>query len=343
MAKHSIEEVDQLMIQSGFDLRKLEFNRCLEEISSRDCSLAEIGDRSVFAPFSYFGGKRNVAPVVWEFFGSEVENYIEPFAGGAAVLLGRPGPYLTVQKRYVETINDKDAFVINAWRAMKYADPRELAAEAEIINSQQHLDALHRKLIHTYILLNRNIRGDERYFDPDLAAYWIAGIKHTVGAGFAVPSAYKRKMSPRVLISGWPLGSAEACISCYNYRLKHVNLMSCDWDEAVKSRTRTTLRGISAVFVDPPYPNKNRTPCYREDSGEVSDQAAQWAIETIAKDGGGKFRIAFCGYRYLYAELFEAAGWRMHAWKGGGYGLIGNGIGRSNAEQEAIWFSPQNK
>ena len=41
------------------------------------------------APFPWFGGKSRVAPLVWERFG-DVRNYVEPFMGSLAVLLGRP-------------------------------------------------------------------------------------------------------------------------------------------------------------------------------------------------------------------------------------------------------------
>jgi hypothetical protein len=43
------------------------------------------------APFPWFGGKRKVAAEVWARFGA-VENYVEPFFGSGAVLLGRPAP-----------------------------------------------------------------------------------------------------------------------------------------------------------------------------------------------------------------------------------------------------------
>jgi site-specific DNA-adenine methylase len=35
------------------------------------------------APFPWFGGKRRVAPVVWQRFG-DVENYVEPFFGSVS-------------------------------------------------------------------------------------------------------------------------------------------------------------------------------------------------------------------------------------------------------------------
>lgn len=43
------------------------------------------------APFPWFGGKARVASMVWERFGAEIGNYMEPFFGSGAVLLGRPG------------------------------------------------------------------------------------------------------------------------------------------------------------------------------------------------------------------------------------------------------------
>ena len=38
------------------------------------------------APFPYFGGKSQIASWVWTLFGPDIRNYVEPFAGGAAVL-----------------------------------------------------------------------------------------------------------------------------------------------------------------------------------------------------------------------------------------------------------------
>ena len=42
------------------------------------------------APFPYFGGKSNVADIVWAGL-EQPKHYIEPFYGSAAVLLAGPG------------------------------------------------------------------------------------------------------------------------------------------------------------------------------------------------------------------------------------------------------------
>jgi len=56
------------------------------------------------APFPWFGGKALACAEVWAALG-DPENYVEPFAGSAAMLLGRDEP------GKVETINDADGFV----------------------------------------------------------------------------------------------------------------------------------------------------------------------------------------------------------------------------------------
>ena len=56
------------------------------------------------APFVWFGGKSRAAPLIWPRLG-EVANYVEPFAGSLAVLLGSP------RIATHETVNDLDGFV----------------------------------------------------------------------------------------------------------------------------------------------------------------------------------------------------------------------------------------
>ena len=74
------------------------------------------------APFPWFGGKSGAFEQVWEAFGI-VDNYVEPFAGSAAMLLGAP------PGKRIETINDFDGMVANFWRAIA-ADPDAVANSA---------------------------------------------------------------------------------------------------------------------------------------------------------------------------------------------------------------------
>jgi len=96
---------------------------------------------SLQAPFPYFGAKSRPAPLVWEAFGADVPNYIEPFYGSGAVLLGRPGG-----AGKIETANDLDGHVVNFWRCMAL-QPDETAKWADWPVSELDLHARHAWLV----------------------------------------------------------------------------------------------------------------------------------------------------------------------------------------------------
>src|SRR5215210_1623737 len=75
-----------------------------------------IGGKPAHAPFQYFGGKAPVAHLIWQALGADVDNYMELFAGSAAVLLARP-PADDLSKKRFETLNDADGFIVNCLRA----------------------------------------------------------------------------------------------------------------------------------------------------------------------------------------------------------------------------------
>jgi site-specific DNA-adenine methylase len=142
------------------------------------------------APFPYFGGKSKIAKLVWQFLG-DVEHYVEPFVGSAAVLLGRPlnvtGP-LTVllNKPYpngTETINDADPYIVNFWRAVKYA-PEEVAYWANNPVFEIDLLARHLWLVNEGRERLLRVQGDPEYYDPKVAGWWAWGLSCWIGAGF---------------------------------------------------------------------------------------------------------------------------------------------------------------
>ncbi len=72
-----------------------------------------------------------MARIVWKKFGADISNYIEPFAGGLAVLLARPVNDMNIFKRCEETFNDKNSLLLNFWRSVQYRDVEELIHYAE--------------------------------------------------------------------------------------------------------------------------------------------------------------------------------------------------------------------
>jgi len=127
------------------------------------------------APFPWFGGKSRVAPEVWDRFGS-VANYVEPFAGSLAVLLGRPSTPA------VETVNDIDCFLANFWRALA-ACPEELAMHADWPVNEADLHARHLWLVNRSEFRER-MKRDPEFFDQRIAGWWVWGISQWIGSGW---------------------------------------------------------------------------------------------------------------------------------------------------------------
>src|SRR5690606_9374951 len=100
------------------------------------------------------------AETVWRVFG-DVDNYVEPFCGSAAMLLSAP------EGKRVETINDADGFVANFWRAVAY-DPEGVAHWADWPVIEADLEARHAWLV------NRSERLRWHLEDPDFYDVKIA-------------------------------------------------------------------------------------------------------------------------------------------------------------------------
>ena len=134
------------------------------------------------APFPYFGGKRRAAASVWRALG-DPSGYVEPFAGSAAVLLARP----EFKGRRVETINDADGWLVNAWRSIQLS-PHETAAHA--VGPVAEID-YHARL--AWLQERRTpdlpawLEGDPEAHDPKAAGWWLyvtaCGIGDPFGPG----------------------------------------------------------------------------------------------------------------------------------------------------------------
>ncbi len=131
------------------------------------------------APFPWFGGKSRAAHLVWAGFG-DVANYVEPFAGSLAVLLGRPS------SPRIETVNDLDCYVANFWRALKFS-PDAVAEAADWPVNEADLHARHRWLVDQADFRKRMHR-EPKFFDPLIAGWWVWGICQWIGGGWCAAS-----------------------------------------------------------------------------------------------------------------------------------------------------------
>jgi len=280
------------------------------------------------APFPWFGGKSKVASVVWQRFGM-VDNYVEPFFGSGAMLLGRPSEHFCV-----ETVNDKDGWLTNFWRAVKN-DPVQVAHYADWPVNEVDLAARRDWLFAQDGHIERMNR-DPDYYDCKLAGIWVWGVSSTIGNAWGKKSTHLGDAGMGVHRASTHLGNAGRGVALAEYftalsiRLERVRVMCGDW-KRVTSPTVTTHNGLTAMFLDPPYLD-NCTATYNHND-DVRSEVREYCLAN-----GGKMRIALCGYEGEHDMLSD---WDVHVWKAsGGYGNQSNKAGRENCKRERIWFSP---
>ena len=69
-------------------------------------------------PISYYGGKQRMSPKIVPLIPRHTV-YVEPFAGGAAVLFAKPWPNVNHNNHYREVLNDKDQRIINFYEQLR--------------------------------------------------------------------------------------------------------------------------------------------------------------------------------------------------------------------------------
>lgn len=282
------------------------------------------------APFPWFGGKSRVAPLVWERFGN-VPNYVEPFFGSGAVLLGRPHAPKT------ETVNDLDCYLANFWRALA-ADPEAVAVHADWPVNEADLLARHAWLVRQDGF-RAKMRSDPEYHDARVAGWWVWGLSVWTGGGWCSGVLGEAKL-PHLSTEGSGVAGRgqdiRGRLRALADRIRYTRVACGEWDR-VLSFSVTSYHGATGVFLDPPYGEDEHAVDYAAGTGNVAAEVRAWAVEN---GDNPLLRIALCGYAGEHDELW-AAGWEAVRWKArGGYGSQSNGRGRENAARETIWFSP---
>lgn len=312
------------------------------------------------APFPWFGGKRVVSDVVWSRLGADVANYVEPFFGSGAVLLNRPG--WTDEQSWIETVNDRDGFIANFWRAVQH-DPAQVVRWAEGPVNENDLHARHVWLRERRETLTRRLEGDPDYYDAKVAGWWVWGMSLWIGSGFCSGNGswvvedgelVKRDALGGTKRKSLHLGDAGQGIQrqslhlgnagrggIYSYfetlsaRLRRVRVASGDWSR-IMGESVTVKHGLTGVFLDPPYIHDGRNvDVYNEDHPDIAAEVRTWAI-----DNGDNplLRIAYCGYE---SEDAFPENWQCVKWtQTGGYGSLRKDGENKNGEREKIWFSP---
>ena len=329
------------------------------------------------APFPWFGGKSRVAPLVWERFGT-VANYVEPFFGSGAVLLGAP------HRAQTETVNDLDCYLANFWRALA-ADPDAVAHHCDWPVNEADLFARHGWLV-AQAPFRERMRADPDYHDAKIAGWWVWGLCSWIGSGWCVSNNTSEwNQLPHLSNAGQGvhrvsnqlphLGDAGRGVHRVSNQLPHLgdagqgvhrvsnqlpHLSNAGQGGALREYMRglaTRLRGVrvacgdwSRVLGDSVTWRHGLTgvfldPPYGDAEHDVTYSAGNGNVGAavrawaVANGNHPKLRIALCGYEGEHGDMPES--WVCIPWKSkGGYGSQSDGRGRDNAKRERIWFSP---
>ena len=158
------------------------------------------------APFPFYGNKKFVVDEVWQRLGSPIQ-YIEPFCGSAAILLGAPKP------ASLEIINDGSGFIANFWRAVKY-QPENVARWADYPVIHVDLGARHRWLMEQREQLGENLQDPSWPGDAQCAGWWLWGQCAWIYKGWCSWTGAMQKHSYK---PGRKVGSRQAELGVQGY------------------------------------------------------------------------------------------------------------------------------
>ena len=299
---------------------------------------------TLLAPFPYFGGKRAVTDLVWSRLGRP-RQYLEPFCGSAAMLLGAPEP------ASLEVVGDMNGFIANFWRTTKH-QPAEVARWADYPVSHIDLGARHRWLMGERARLGDELQDPDWPGDAKIAGWWLWGQCCWIGSGWAEwdgqePHASNPGMGVQALgqvpHAGNPgmgvqaLGRVPHASNAGSDLLTSTGRVAWDWLHRLAERLERVRiihgawnRGLNnqyggadtAVFLDPPY----RAYGSVYGSAGVADAVEAWAREHA------DLRVVLCGHVGDYA----LDGWDIVRWTRPRptYG------GVETTDREALWCSP---
>ena len=295
----------------------------------------------MIAPFPYFGGKRTIVDDVWSRLGSPTQ-FIEPFCGSAAMLLGAP------KAAQLEVICDGSGFIANFWRAVKH-QPGKVAEWADYPVSHIDVGARHRWLMDQRDRLGAALQDPDWPGDAKIAGWWVWGQCCWIGSGWcdwsrSTPVSDDSGQVPHASDAGRGLqavgkvphvsdaGRGEPAfltstgrvawrwLNELAGRLERVRVVHGDWSRCLNNHYGGN---DTAVFLDPPYRAYEKL--YGV-STPVADEVAEWARKNA------HLRIALCGHRGDY----DLPGWDVVDWS---RGRLTYGGGKTTAE-ECVWYSP---
>lgn len=223
----------------------------------------------------YFGGKWKLAPWILEHF-PEHHIYVEPFGGGASVLMRKP-------RSYAEVYNDLDGEIVNVFRVLRDRGDELARALSLTPHSREEYDA-------AFEVSEDPVERARRCFIRSQMGFAAAGTGAVTKPGYRSFAEYSGQHPAK----DW--GSHAAHVPSFCERLRGVAIENKPAVEVMSQQdTAETLH-----FVDPPYVTATRghKDGYRFEM--TDDQHVELCdfLKTL------KGMVILCGYEHpSYARL----------------------------------------
>lgn len=237
----------------------------------------------VRSPIRWVGGKQRLAAWIAEKL-PRGRVYVEPFGGGASVLLARP-------PSPIEVYNDADLRVVNFFRVLR--DPELGPRLKEQAEATPYAIAEYWRAWET---IRSPMASD---FDRALA-FFVAN-RTTFGGAMGHIGGFGRSKETSCPSA---FASATALLRAVSERLRNVTLECGDWLEVAE---RYDCQD-AVIYLDPPYHPDTLSPyqCYAFDS----DHALHRAILDFALRAQGT--VAVSGYDHPDYRVLDEAGFVRH-------------------------------
>jgi DNA adenine methylase len=279
--------------------------------------------RRLRSPIRWFGGKGRMVAKILPLLPPH-RHYVEPFGGGASILLAKP------PCAGVETYNDVDEGLANFFRVL--ANPELFAKFYRRVEALPWGRAIYEECCETWENKADLVERVARWFV--VARQSFAGC---FGAGWGSAVATARKGMAHTS-SAWL--SALDLLPEIHSRLRRVQVECADWRVVLE---RYCGPGYLA-YIDPPYVQTARSDeRYRHEL--TFDDHEELVEALLAYDGA----VVLSGYDCPSYRRFDEAGWDKHeiktvchaAGKTRGTGILGEGSARRmQPRTEVVWVKP---
>lgn len=187
---------------------------------------------------SYYGGKQRLSNKIVPLIPKHTV-YVEPFAGGLAILFAKPVPIVTNTDHYREVINDIDNRLITFYRVAK-SNPEELNERIQATPYSEFLFNESREIL----------RSMDEYSDIDIA--WAYYIQTQWGFGNRLFSGWKRST-----YGCNPPYTHKSRLICLESLLERVSTLYIACSDAIDCIQRWDSPQ-TFFYCDPPYPGSDQ-------------------------------------------------------------------------------------